>query len=97
MLVGILFKRKNFSGLLEVWKREKKNAAFMGLGIYTAYSLVLAAMIFTQNAGYVVAFRQLSIPIGVILSYFFMREPLFNTKIAGTVLVFAGLVMVALG
>ncbi len=73
------------------------SAALTGLGIYLAYTLVLVAMSQVTNVSYVVAFRQLSIPLGAILGLVVLREPRYPPKILGVALMFAGLVLVALG
>ena len=73
------------------------HAALTGLGIYLAYTLVLIAMSQVTNVSYVVAFRQLSIPLGAILGLFMLREPKYPPKVLGVTAMFLGLVLVALG
>jgi uncharacterized membrane protein len=46
---------------------------------------------------YVVAFRQMSVPLGVLLGLAVLGEPLNPPKIAGVLAVTAGLVLVAVG
>lgn len=72
-------------------------AALMGLGIYVTYGLVLVAMAFARNVGYIVAFRQLSIPLGAVLAILVFREPAPATRLAGIAVTCAGLLFVALG
>ena len=72
-------------------------AALTGLVIAAAYGLVLAAMGFVANVSYVVAFRQLSIPLGAILGLTVEKEPCHLPKILGIVVAFTGLILVALG
>jgi len=72
-------------------------ALLSGIAIFLAYSLVLVAMGFARNVTYVVAFRQASIPIGVLLGLVVLHEPLHPPKIAGVLAVTAGLVLVAVG
>jgi drug/metabolite transporter (DMT)-like permease len=72
-------------------------ALLSGIAIFTAYTLVLIAMGYARNVTYVVAFRQMSIPIGVLLGLAALREPLNPPKIAGVLTVTAGLVLVAVG
>ena len=72
-------------------------AALSGAAIFAAYTLVLIAMGFARNVTYVVAFRQASIPIGVLLGVVVLREPLTVPKAVGALAVTAGLVLVALG
>ena len=61
------------------------------------YSLVLIAMSFVKNVSYVVAFRQLSIPIGVILGAVILKERMYPLRVVGTAILFVGLVLVAVG
>jgi uncharacterized membrane protein len=55
------------------------------------------AMQFATNVSYIVAFRQISILIGVLLGLFVLHEKSTPFKIAGTALVFIGLVLTAVG
>jgi drug/metabolite transporter (DMT)-like permease len=78
-------------------KGQLAPALFSGAAIFFAYSLVLIAMGFARNVTYVVAFRQLSIPIGVLLGIAVLREPVTAPKLVGVLAVTAGLVLVAVG
>jgi len=73
------------------------SAALMGIGIYLTYSLVLISMAFVANVSYVVAFRQLSIPLGVILSVLILKEPAYLPKFVAVTVMFIGLVLVGTG
>ena len=64
----------------------------VGIGIYLAYTLVLVAMGFVTNVSYVVAFRQLSIPLGAALGILLLKEPPYRPKLVGIAVAFAGLV-----
>jgi len=77
-------------------KNSSGSAALAGIGICAAYALVLLAMTFAKNVSYIVAFRQLSIPIGAILGITILREPRYPAKLAGMAIMFAGLVLVAI-
>jgi drug/metabolite transporter (DMT)-like permease len=80
-----------------ILRAGKRRAALTGAVIYITYGLVLASMAFAQNVSYVVAFRQLSIPIGAALGVVLLKEPCPPPKIAGLVVLVAGLVLVAVG
>ncbi len=69
----------------------------VGVGVFVAYALVLWAYQLSPQASYVVALRQLSIVIGVIVGAFVFREPAPGLRIGATVLVAAGIACVALG
>ncbi len=85
------------AGLGHVLRERKRSAFLTGLGIYTAYTLVLAAMAFADDVSYVVGLRQLSVPLGALVGIRFLREDASPPKFAGVALVFAGLVAVATG
>lgn len=72
-------------------------AAGAGLLIATAYGLALASMAYVTNVSYVVAFRQISIPIGAMLGITILNEPGYAPKLAGVTILLAGLLMVAMG
>ena len=76
---------------------QLRPALLSGIAIFVAYTLVLIAMGFARNVTYIVAFRQMSIPIGVLLGLAVLGEPLNPPKIVGVLAVTAGLVLVAVG
>ncbi len=76
--------------------RYIRSSAVAGIGVFAAYGLVLVAMGFARNVSYVVAFRQLSIPIGATLGIVVLKEKAHIPKLVGIGVMLAGLVMVAL-
>jgi hypothetical protein len=86
-------RRELASGIRGAWRP----ATVMGLGIYGTYALVLVAMAFARNVGYIVAFRQLSIPLGSVLAMVVFREPAPATRVAGVAATTVGLLLIALG
>lgn len=68
-------------------------AASMNFG---AYWLILWAYQITRRAGYVVAFRQFSIVIGVVLGFIYLREHGRGVRITGALLITAGLAIIGL-
>ena len=83
--------------LIQILRDSKSQALLMGAGIYGAYTLVLIAMTFATHVSYVMAFRQLSIPLGASLGMFILKEPSPWPKRLGVATVFAGVVLVGLG
>ncbi len=77
--------------------KDLRPKALAGVGIYLNYTLVLISMAFVQNISYVVAFRQLSLPIGVLLGVLILKEHLSGPKLLGISVMFAGLILVSLG
>lgn len=68
-----------------------------GAGIFLTYGLVLVSMGYVTNVSYVVAFRQLSIPIGLVFGILILKERACGPKIAAVILLFSGVVLVGLG
>ncbi|MFH1567951.1 MAG: multidrug DMT transporter permease [Gemmatimonadota bacterium] len=77
--------------------RRPGPALLAGAAIYVTYALVLVSMAFVSNVSYVVAFRQLSIPLGTVLGVVVLEEPAHVPKFAGVATISAGLMLVALG
>jgi len=75
---------------------QRNTAVLAGLGIFVTYSLVLLAMAFVRDVSYVVAFRQLSIPLGTMVGIVVLGEPACTPKIIGVALMFVGLVLAAI-
>lgn len=73
-----------------------RSAAAAGVAIIIAYGLVLLAYGFAGNVGYVVAFRQLSLPIGTVLAVVLLKERVTAPRLLGTALIVVGLVMVGI-
>jgi drug/metabolite transporter (DMT)-like permease len=71
--------------------------ALTGASIFFTYTLVLLAMHLARDVSYVVAFRQLSVPIGAALGVIVLKEPLHRPKIIGIAAVTVGLLLVGLG
>jgi drug/metabolite transporter (DMT)-like permease len=76
---------------------EWRAAALTGVIITATYGLILLAMAYASNVSYILAFRQLSIPIGAALGILVRKEKATPPKLAGIALVVAGLVLAAVG
>ncbi len=76
---------------------NKKNAVFAGLSIQVTYGIVLISMAFVNNVSYVVGFRQLSIPLGAALGILVLKEKRSPPKLVGVIIMFMGLILLALG
>ena len=81
--------------IVEAWQ-IRRSATIAGIMMSTTYGLVLLAMTMTENVSYVVALRQLSIVIGMVLGVVFLSERLLLTRMVGSVMILLGLVLVAL-
>jgi uncharacterized membrane protein len=93
----VVFSSAERKSFVHVLRETKTQALVMGLGIYGAYTLVLVAMNFTTHVSYVMAFRQMSIPLGASLGIIALKEPSPLPKRLGVATVFAGVVLVGLG
>jgi drug/metabolite transporter (DMT)-like permease len=77
----------------ETWRSHKRTSLWVGLGSMGTYLLILAA--FRQaNASYVVAARELSIAVAVVLGVAVLKEPLSVPKALSTVAIVVGVVFV---
>ncbi|MFL1465009.1 EamA family transporter [Marinobacter sp. HN1S83] len=83
--------------LMPVLAANWRSTLAAGVLILGTYGLVVWAMAYADDVSYVVAFRQISIPIGVAMSWFFLKETLHGPKILGVVIVLIGLTLVVLG
>lgn len=91
-----------YSLLVRLFKPPQRSAGAVGwaealLGAilnFGAYWLVLWAYQLVERAGYIVAFRQFSIVIGVILAFAIYKEPGRAVRLTGTFLILAGLILI---
>ena len=78
-------------------RTNARYAVLAGVAIHSTYIMVLLAMAFANNVSYVVGFRQLSIPLGAILSIIVLKEAPHTPKLIGVAVMFVGLILVAIG
>ena len=76
---------------------KTKTPVISGIFSSTAYILILIAMTHVTNVSYIQAFRQMSLPIGVLAGIFLLHEKPGRPRLAGIALVITGLVVVAVG
>ncbi|WP_236590935.1 EamA family transporter [Neptunomonas japonica] len=75
---------------------DKRWALLAGIFVITTYMLVLVSMSLVTEVSYVVALRQVSIPLGVIIGVLWLKESFSLPRIQGVLVMLAGLVLVAL-
>ncbi|MBN3562860.1 hypothetical protein JYB63_11885 [Amphritea spongicola] len=73
-----------------------RSVAMTGLFIVGTYLLVLISMSMVTEVSYVVALRQLSIPIGVAIGVFWLKESVSITRMQGVSMMLIGLIFVSL-
>ena len=71
-------------------------AAGAGVLMYLTYGMVLLSMAYARDISLIVAFRQVSILIGALMGFVFLKEAAHRLKLLGLSLLFAGLVLVAM-
>ncbi|NLZ62860.1 MAG: hypothetical protein GX902_03530 [Lentisphaerae bacterium] len=82
--------RQEFSRLVRL-----KSPFLTGICSSSAYVLILLSMNFVSNVCYVQAFRQISLPLGVLAGILILKESHGLPKILGTTLIVLGLLLVA--
>ncbi len=97
MLLAILPRRESRKVLTEQLRAKWRTAMLAGIAITLTYALVLAAMLFADNVSYIAAFRQLSIPLGAVMGFIFLKERATKPRIIGCLMIFSGLVLTACG
>ena len=97
LMLFIMVRREGRASLRRVMCTGKRHAVTAGIAIYLTYAMVLVSLAFVQNVSYVVGFRQLSIPLGAAFGILVLKEKPHRPKLVGVTVMFAGLVMVALG
>lgn len=91
------FRKRDRDELGEIVRTSARSALWMGVGIYAGYILVLVAMAFARDISFVVAFRQVSIPLGTLLGVVLLKEKAYPMKFIGSGIIFMGLLMVGIG
>ena len=97
MMLLVIFRkseRENFKYLVSSAKNFIYPAT-AGILSSLAYALVLAAMTKVTQLSFLQAFRQMSLPIGLLLGIIILKEPAHRPKLVGITLIVTGLVLIA--
>jgi drug/metabolite transporter (DMT)-like permease len=97
LTIFIVCRRDGRASLRRTVSAQKRDTFIMGAMVYVTYSIVLISLAFVDNVSYVVAFRQLSIPLGAAFGILALKEPGHRPKLAGILVMVTGLVLVATG
>lgn len=76
--------------------QQKGMAILAGFFIVGTYMLVLISMTLVTEVSYVVALRQISIPLGVIIGAIWLQEKMSLPRIQGTVVMIFGLLLASI-
>ncbi|WP_218189708.1 MULTISPECIES: hypothetical protein [unclassified Pseudomonas] len=79
-----------------VWREHRRSILVTGLMITATYGLVLIAMAFSTDVSYIVALRQLSIPVGVLIGVVWLKETAPPLKIISVAVMLLGLLVISL-
>lgn len=79
----------------EEWRVNLPSVAAVGIMFTASYSLVLLALT-TSKVSYVSPIREISVVFGALLGTLALREPFAPSKVGGSALIFAGIVMISL-
>ena len=94
LLIYMLMTKKN---IVTVFKKvEWRFGILITISMSITHLLVLSSMFFVRDVSYVAAFRQISIPMGALLGFIFLKEKPYRYRIIGVTTIFIGLVSVVL-
>ena len=95
----VLSRKRGREGFRNVIRGSLSRALPAGLAIYVGYALVLIALNpdFVDNASYIVAFRQISIPLGSVLGVIILKEHPHVPKFVGVAIMLIGLILLKMG
>lgn len=82
---------------LEEWRGGWMWPAVVALGVFASYWLILWAYQVSDRVSYVVALRQFSIVIGVVLGALLFKEPARGLRIGASLVIIAGMILIAVG
>lgn len=83
--------------VVEIMRQHLPKAILTGLSMTVTYAIVLVSMAYVDNVSYVIVFRQLSIPIAVVLGIIFLNEGRNLPKFLGTLGIFLGIALFSIG
>ncbi|WP_410211077.1 hypothetical protein [Aquirhabdus sp.] len=95
-LACIFFSKIQRIKLKDTYQIHAKTAFLAGVMMFITYALVLLSYMLVTNVSYAVAFRQLSIPIGVFLSIVFLHEKISLKGVFSNLFLLLGLVMIVI-
>lgn len=90
-----LTRRYGMSQFVEVWKKNRGYLLLGGVLGLVAYMLALFAYTFAPLS-YSGAIREVSAVIGALLGWRFLKEEMGGIRVAGSVIVFAGVMVIAI-
>jgi drug/metabolite transporter (DMT)-like permease len=93
----LVFSRRTGRASFRLALKDWRQVTFTGVVITLTYLIVLVALAFARDVSYVVAFRQVSIPMGALLGVVVFQESMPLPKLVGLMIIVTGLVLVSVG
>ena len=93
-LTPVVLKSRNWNSLRTEWGKTKLKITLSGILMRGGYILVLVAMTLAP-VGYLLALRQVSVVVGVILGVALLGEGYSKPRILGSIIIFAGVYILA--
>ncbi|MFA5857854.1 MAG: EamA family transporter [Elusimicrobiota bacterium] len=90
-----LFNKTNRGELVDAWKNYRNHGFIIGIGSLLTYLIILFVFRLAP-VSYVVALRELAVAVGAIFGIKFLGEKCPPLKIAGIVLIVAGIIVIKL-
>lgn len=95
LLYTATVRRRKLPGLWRTWRAELPRVVGIGVVEPLSYTLILAAFTMAQ-ASYVVCVRQVSVVLAALLGVVLLKERASASRVAGALLVVAGVVLLRL-
>ena len=98
MALLVLTRSKEYRYIKEFFTSWKNFLSPVCAGILSslAYLLVLIAMNKVEHLSFLQAFRQMSLPFGLLLGIIILKEPAHRPKLLGITAIVSGLVIIAM-
>jgi drug/metabolite transporter (DMT)-like permease len=95
-LALVAFNKNERQELTRLLRTRSFSPLLTGVCSSAAYVLILLSMNYVSNVSYIQAFRQLSLPLGVLAGILILKESRSTPKLLGTAIIVVGLIVVAL-
>lgn len=90
---------RTVDGVKELVRNEWKYSAIIGFGIMGSYTIILSiyALFPEAKASYVTPIREISVVLGSIMGFIFLRERITVNKILGILFMVLGVILIKIG
>ncbi|PHR72415.1 MAG: hypothetical protein COA66_06805 [Arcobacter sp.] len=92
----VLYKKEERKEFILVYKNRKLISFNIFFMMTLSYVLILIAMLYATNVSYIIALRQISIPIAFFLGIFLLNERVYNIRYLAIFILTVGLLLNAL-